>query len=42
MTTASLTVFAMSQAGWVISIIAILVVAVLAWNALGEKEDAER
>ncbi len=25
----------MSQAGWVISIIAILIVAVLAWNAFG-------
>jgi len=42
MTTATLTVFALSQAAWVISIIAILIVAVLAWREFGGKEDVER
>jgi hypothetical protein len=46
MTPATPTVFAsiaaMSTAGWTISIIAILTVAVIAWKELGVKEDLER
>lgn len=31
----------MSAAGWTISVIAILIVVVLAWNTLGGREDWE-
>jgi hypothetical protein len=36
MDTVSLTPLALSSAGWVISVIAILIVAALAWNAFGD------
>ncbi len=32
----------MTTASWTISIIAILIAAVLAWNAFGGKEDTDR